>query len=94
MQKGINVVKVNPYHTSQICSKCGQIGSRSKGFFVCSHCGYSLNADLNASFNLAKYHSISDGVSGSVTNPYIQSDDVKGTYCATATELMDKSSIC
>ena len=90
IQRGINVVKVNPYHTSQICSRCGQIGSRSKGFFVC-HCGYSLNADLNASFNLAKHHSNADGVSGIVTCPNIQSDDVKGTFCANATELMDKS---
>ena len=91
MQQGINVIKVNPYHTSQRCSHCGELGTRSKGYFVCSHCGYSLNADLNASFNLAKHHSKPDGVSGSVTNPYIQSDDVKGTVCATATELMDKS---
>lgn len=75
---------------SQTCSRCGKIGSRSKGFFVC-HCGYSLNADLNASFNLAKQHSNADGVLGSVTNPYIQSDDVKGSFRATTTELMDKS---
>ena len=60
--EGIEVVKVNPYLTSQKCSHCGELGSRSKGFFKCSHCGYSLNADLNASFNLAKHHSISDGV--------------------------------
>jgi len=45
---------------------------------------------LNASFNLAKHHSISDGVSVVVTQPNIQSDDVKG-QSTTATELMDKS---
>jgi len=90
MQKGIKVIKVNPYLTSKTCSKCGQVGTRSKGYFVC-HCGYSLNADLNASFNLAKHHSKSNGASGSVTNPNIQSDDVKGSYCSIATELMDKS---
>ena len=91
VQRGIAVIKITPFRTSQACSKCGQLGSRSKGFFVCSHCGYSLNADLNASFNLAKHHSMTDGVSAFVTEPYIQSDDVKGTNCATATELMDKS---
>jgi len=91
VQRGINVTKVSPYNTSKICSRCGSLGSRSKGFFVCSHCGYSLNADLNASFNLAKHHSISDGVLVAVTQPNIQSYDVKGTFCATATELMDKS---
>ena len=88
-REGIKVIKVSPYLTSQTCSRCGQIGSRSKGFFVC-HCGYSLNADLNASFNLAKHHSKADGVSAFVTKPYIQSDDAKGLL-TTATELMDKS---
>ena len=90
-RQGINVIKVSPYHTSQTCSHCGELGARSKGFFVCSHCGYSLNADLNASYNLAKHHSKADGVSAAVTQPYIQSDDAKGTFCATAAELMDKS---
>ena len=70
---GKRIIKVNPYYTSKSCSRCGNIGSRSKSFFVCSHCGYSLNADLNASFNLAKHHSIADGVSVVVTQPYIQS---------------------
>jgi len=90
-REGIKVVKVNPYMTSQTCSKCGKIGSRSKGYFVCSHCGYSLNADLNASYNLAKHHSKTDGVSGLVTAPNIQGDEHKGTPCAIACELMDKS---
>jgi len=90
-RKGIKVIKVNPYHTSQICSKCGKLGTRSKGYFVCSHCGYSLNSDLNASYNLAKHYSISDGVSDTVTCPHIQSDDVKGSSRTIATELMDKS---
>jgi len=91
IRKGIKVIKVNPHHTSKTCSKCGQIGSRSKGFFIC-HCGYSLNADLNGAINIAsKHHSKADGVSVSVTKPNIQSDDVKGTVSATATELMDKS---
>ena len=68
----------------------GMVGKRSKGYFVCNHCGNSLNSDLNASFNLAKHHSMSDDVLGAVTHPYIQGNDAKGT-CATAAELMDKS---
>ncbi len=51
-RKGIEVIKVKPNYTSQICSKCGTLGSRSSANFVC-HCGFSLNADLNASRNLA-----------------------------------------
>ena len=39
--KGIEVVRVNPNYTSQICHKCGQIGSRSKGCFSC-HCGFLI----------------------------------------------------
>ena len=91
LQRGIKVIKVSPYLTSQKCSHCGNLGSRSKGFFVCSHCGYSLNADLNASYNLAKHHSKSDGVSAFVTKPYIQSDEGKGLFLTTVLELMDKS---
>ena len=74
---GKKIIKVSPYHTSKCCSNCGELGSRSKSFFRCSHCGYSLNADLNASFNLAKHHSISDGVSVDVNQPRIPSDDAK-----------------
>ncbi|MEK6880285.1 MAG: zinc ribbon domain-containing protein, partial [Nanoarchaeota archaeon] len=83
---------ISPYMTSQTCSKCGLVGSRSKGFFVCSHCKYSLNADLNASYNLAKHHSIADGVSGIVTCPNIQSDEHKASLSGIACELMDNQS--
>jgi len=89
LRNGIKTIKVSPYMTSQTCSKCGKVGSRSKGFFVCSHCGYSLNADLNASFNLAKHHSISDGVSVAVTQPNIRVDEHKGSSRTFACETMD-----
>ncbi len=52
-RKGINVVKVRPNYTSKLCSKCGELASRNCGFFSCSHCGFSLNADLNAARNIA-----------------------------------------
>lgn len=91
IRRGIKVTKVSPYHTSQICSKCGQLGSRSKGFFKCLHCGYSLNADLNASYNLAKHHSMADCVSVPVTAPDIQADEHKGSLRAIEYEAMDKS---
>ena len=92
VREGIRVIKVNPYMTSQTCSKCGLVGSRSKGFFVCNHCKYSLNADLNASKVLAKHHSMTDGVLATVTSPNIQSDEHKGVLLnAIVCELMDKS---
>jgi len=90
IRKSIKVIKVNPYYTSKICSKCGQIGSRSKGFFTC-HCGYSLNADLNGAINIAsKHHSKADGVSVVVTQPRIQTDELKGSLRTIESEVMDK----
>lgn len=49
------VVEVNPKHTSQMCSKCGYINkSNRRGLtFKCQKCGYELNADLNAAYNIA-----------------------------------------
>jgi len=91
LRNGIKTIKVNPYLTSQTCSRCGELGSRSKGFFECLHCGYSLNADLNASYNLAKHHSISDGVSVPVTVPDIRVNEHKGSSRTIACETMDKS---
>lgn len=53
---GIEVRKVNPYHTSQNCSCCGhwEEGQRKdQAHFVCSSCGAELNADFNAARNIA-----------------------------------------
>lgn len=53
---GIEVRKINPYHTSQICSCCGhwEEGQRiDQSHFKCKACGSELNADFNASRNIA-----------------------------------------
>lgn len=53
-RRGINVVRVSPRYTSQLCHKCGKLGVRSSGSFSCLHCGLiSYSADLNAARNLA-----------------------------------------
>lgn len=51
----LRVEKVNPFKTSQECSKCGQIkkSNRRKDSYTCS-CGHHENADVNASFVIAK----------------------------------------
>ena len=52
--KGKCVVLVNPKYTSQRCSKCGFVDKQNRhGLgFRCGNCGFSLNADLNASRNI------------------------------------------
>jgi putative transposase len=46
--RGMLVVKVDPRHTSQQCSRCGHIARnnrRSQSLFLCRACGYCCNAD-------------------------------------------------
>lgn len=53
--KAKEVVAVNPAYTSQKCSSCGSIDSRSRlsqSEFVCTSCGNIDQADFNASKNI------------------------------------------
>jgi transposase len=53
----IEVEQVSPAYTSQRCSSCGfthETNRRSKHRFVCQKCAYELNADYNASKNIAR----------------------------------------
>jgi putative transposase len=52
-QEGIEVSLVSPRYTSQTCSRCGARGVRRGGMFKCE-CGFTANADRNASVNIAK----------------------------------------
>lgn len=66
-ERGIRVIKVDPRHTSQTCSRCGyrhRSNRRSQSVFLCRKCGYHLHADLNASYNIReKYLSLArDGI--------------------------------
>ena len=52
---GCSIIHVDPRYTSQKCSKCRYIikaSRKNQTQFQCVHCGHSLNADLNASFNI------------------------------------------
>lgn len=64
-EHGIKVSYVNPYKTSQTCSRCGAIAEEfsfkdrsRKGFpsFKCEACGFQDNADYNAAKNISKAH--------------------------------------
>ena len=52
---GGKVEKVNAAYTSQKCSKCGNIEkeNRNGGKFKCLQCGFELDADINAAYNIA-----------------------------------------
>jgi IS605 OrfB family transposase len=53
---GVPVLTVNPRNTSRTCSRCGHCAKgnrKTQDSFVCLHCGYSANADLNAAKNLS-----------------------------------------
>ena len=69
--QGKLVKKVNPYMTSQTCSNCGKLGSRYSSSFVCSHCNFVCDSDLNASFNLRRHP---------VTMPHIPTQIVRDNH--------------
>jgi IS605 OrfB family transposase len=55
-EAGVRLVRKSPAYTSQTCSFCGKCDRRSRvgERFLCRHCGFSLDADLNAARNLAR----------------------------------------
>ena len=89
LRKGIEFIKVKPKYTSQLCSNCGNLGSRSGSSFVCSHCGFSLNADLNASRNLAS--PMLEKRQALVTEPHNRSNEAEGFVKPIEVELTVKS---
>ncbi|MBI4451115.1 IS200/IS605 family element transposase accessory protein TnpB [Candidatus Woesearchaeota archaeon] len=75
-RQGIQVLRVKPHYTSQLCHKCGTLGTRSAGSFACSHCGFGLfSADLNAARNLA--HPMLVERQAVVNRPHLTCDDAE-----------------
>lgn len=54
-QQGVLVEQVCPTYTSQRCSCCGWTRKRNRNgkIFKCSNCGYTIDADFNASVNIS-----------------------------------------
>jgi transposase len=49
------LLAVDPKFTSQMCSECGHVAKenrKSQAVFICSKCGFSANADVNAAINI------------------------------------------
>lgn len=50
---GVKLVVVEPAYTSKTCSVCRHIGDRNNKSFKCNNCGNNMDADVNASLNIA-----------------------------------------
>lgn len=69
---GVPVVYIDPRNTSRTCSVCNYChkGNRkSQAEFVCKQCGFSCNADWNASQNIR--------IKGIVNMPMVGADEAK-----------------
>jgi len=54
-EAGVPVLVVDARNTSRTCSQCGhcdKANRKSQDVFLCGHCGFSTNADQNASRNI------------------------------------------
>ena len=53
---GREFVKVDPRHTSQMCSSCGVVASESRQdkMYKCGNCGLGMDADTNAAINILR----------------------------------------
>ena len=55
-REGIKVRYIDPAYTSQTCARCGHVDKENRQTqekFICTKCGFELNADHNASINIA-----------------------------------------
>lgn len=61
-ERGGALIKVNPAYTSQTCSGCGTVDSRSResqASFACIACGFRTHADHNAAINILRRNTAS-----------------------------------
>ena len=53
---GVAVEHVPAAYTSQMCHRCGALGTRKQHTFVCRRCHYHAHADANAAQNIRDWH--------------------------------------
>lgn len=61
-RNGIDVLYVDPAYTSSRCCLCGGVGDRNRKIFRCSECGFTLNADVNAAYNISQRNGVSSNI--------------------------------
>lgn len=88
--RGKRIILVDPRFTSLRCSKCGFIdkANRNKGFFHCKSCGFSHNADFNASFNIFQLGKAS--LDRLLVNQPIVATDEGNTRCIKSSDVSYK----
>ncbi len=62
VERGGELVTVDPAYTSQTCSACGAVDSASResqARFNCRHCGFVAHADQNAAVNILRRNTAS-----------------------------------
>ncbi|MGH3197926.1 MAG: zinc ribbon domain-containing protein [Streptosporangiaceae bacterium] len=55
------VEKIKPHYTSQRCSACGHVDTKSResqARFACTACGFACGVDVNAARNIAAGHAV------------------------------------
>lgn len=64
IMSGIRIIEVDPYMTSQTCSRCGEIGDRNRKSFKCNNinCMHIDHSDVNAAFEIAQRSELIDPV--------------------------------
>ena len=79
-QANKTVISVNPWYTSQTCSRCGYTlrANRKGPWFTCGQCGFQLDADLNASRNIG-IHGMSEYLRLFVNEPNVASGEALPT---------------
>lgn len=53
-EQSIDIVEVLGKDISKVCSECGEFGSKEKGKFLCSLCGYQSEDKINTARNVKK----------------------------------------
>ncbi|MBU0532266.1 transposase [Candidatus Micrarchaeota archaeon] len=78
LRKGAIFISIPSHHSSKTCSRCNETYTKrpkNAGFFKCLNCGYSCNADLNASLNLRGRTNVLRNVLGLLVNQPIVAED-------------------
>ena len=84
---GVPVVVVDPRYTSQTCNVCKHLGKRTNKRFKCDNCGNDMDADVNASLNIATLGAI-------VNSPFEKSNDMCCSIAHARSGLKPTPSLC